>query len=220
MIHQLEADSIIIQYHNQAIINGGFIKAETGKVTGLLGRNGYGKSSLLKAIFGTIHANYKSIRVNQEWIPDLLSIRNLAAYLPQNSFVPDYLKVKTAFELYETNFEKIITYFPELKTYYTQQISQLSGGERRLMETLLILFRPVQFVLLDEPFSHLSPIMVERLQVIIQEEKINKGIIITDHLYKTIVTNSDDLYLISNHRTYLINAKEELVRWGYLNEDL
>ncbi len=219
MIHQLEADSISIHYENRAIITGGYLKAETGKITGLLGRNGYGKSSLLKALFGAVKAEYKSVRVDQKWIPDLLSVRNLAAYLPQHSFVPDYLNVQTVFDLYGTDFEKISTSFPELKTCYTQKTGQLSGGERRLVETLLILFRPVQFVLLDEPFSFLSPVLIERLLVIIQEEKRNKSIIITDHLYKTILRTCDDLYLISNQRTYLIRTPEELVRWGYLPDE-
>ncbi|MFT4030919.1 MAG: ATP-binding cassette domain-containing protein [Siphonobacter sp.] len=216
--HRLQADSITIQYGTNSVISGGFLQAETGQITGLLGRNGNGKSSLLKAIFGIIKAKYKTIKVDGEWISDLQSRSGMAAYLPQNNFVPQSFKIKMIFELYGTDFSLLIKQFPELEKVYNQEIGSLSGGERRLVETLLVLCRPVKFVFLDEPFSHLSPITVERLREIIQQEKQYKGIVLTDHLYRHITSLSDNLYLLAHQRTFLIKERDDLIRWGYLGE--
>lgn len=218
MTQHLAADSVRIQFQQRVVISGGFIHAETGKITGLLGRNGNGKSSFLQAIFGAIPAEFKSVRVNGEWVPDLLSVKGLAAYLPQQAFVPDAFRVKTVFDLYDTNIQVLQNLMPELKPLSSQRMDQVSGGERRLIETLLVLFRPVSFVLLDEPFSFLSPVAVERLYELLQQEKTRKGIILTDHRYRSITSISDSLYLLANQRTYLIQHPDELIRWGYLHE--
>lgn len=218
MTQYLAADSVRIQFQQRVVISGGFIHAETGKITGLLGRNGNGKSSFLQAIFGAIPAEFKSVRVNGQWVPDLLSVKGLAAYLPQQAFVPDAFRVKTVFDLYDTDFQALQNLIPELKPLSSQRMDQVSGGERRLIETLLVLFRPVSFVLLDEPFSFLSPVAVEQLHELLEQEKTTKGIILTDHRYRSITSISDSLYLLANQRTYLIQHPDELIRWGYLHE--
>ena len=58
--------------------------------------------------------------------------------------------------------------------------------------------------------------MIEKLIACMIEEKRNKGILITDHLYKHVVNTSDDLYLLLNGRTYFMKSPEDLVSRGYL----
>ena len=58
-----EIDNVELYFKNKRILNGIYLKAETGKVTAILGRNGCGKSSLLDIAFGTLKSKYK-------WIPD------------------------------------------------------------------------------------------------------------------------------------------------------
>jgi ABC-type lipopolysaccharide export system ATPase subunit len=75
------------------------------------------------------------------------------------------------------------------------------------------------FCLLDEPFTHLSPKNVDLFTGLINEEKRKKGIIITDHLYRSVVHVSDDLYLLREGTMYKVNDTRDLVRLGYLPDD-
>ena len=70
--------------------------------------------------------------------------------------------------------------------------------------------------MLDEPFSYLMPIHVEKLKEILAIEKTKKGIVITDHLYQDLLDVTDDLYLIHDLKSYRIRNLEDLKVYGYL----
>ena len=72
--------------------------------------------------------------------------------------------------------------------------------------------------MLDEPFSQIMPVHVDIFKKIINKEKKNKGVIITDHLYEHVIDICDDLYVISNGKIYLIKNINDLLTLGYLNE--
>ena len=72
--------------------------------------------------------------------------------------------------------------------------------------------------MLDEPFSKAMPIHVDTIKSIISEEKKNKGIIITDHLYEHIMDICDEIYVIANGKTYLTIDKNDIIKLGYINE--
>jgi len=71
--------------------------------------------------------------------------------------------------------------------------------------------------MLDEPFSQVMPVHVDTIKSIIQHEKQNKGIIITDHLYEHIISICDDIYVITNGKTYLTKERDDLIKFGYIN---
>ena len=73
----LEIDNVELYFKTKTIIRGVYLKAETGKITGLLGSNGCGKSCLLKIIFGSLTPKYKLIRVNNKPILKSLYKQNL-----------------------------------------------------------------------------------------------------------------------------------------------
>jgi ABC-type lipopolysaccharide export system ATPase subunit len=87
------------------------------------------------------------------------------------------------------------------------------------VETFLVLKSKSQIVLLDEPFSHLNPLQIDIIKNIIRVEKKQKIIIITDHLYSHIIEVSDEVYLLKNKCTNLINNIEELEDYKYLSEN-
>ena len=91
-----------------------------------------------------------------------------------------------------------------------------SGGERRIAELYMILNSDAEFCVLDEPFSNIAPIYDEKIRSMIQEQKANKGIIITDHVYEEILRVADDLFLLRDGFTYQIHSRDDLVRLGYI----
>ena len=73
--------------------------------------------------------------------------------------------------------------------------------------------------MLDEPFSQIMPIHIDVIKTLILKEKKNKGIIITDHLYKHITDICDNLYVINNEKTFLTNNVEDLVELEYIKNN-
>ena len=213
----LEIDNVELYFKNKTILKGIYLKAETGKVTGILGSNGSGKSCLLEIIFGSLIPKYKLVRIDNKPILKPLYQTKLVKYLPQHSLIPKGLRLKHIFKIYEVNWLEFTSIFEEFTQYENYKPKQLSGGEIRLVETYIVLKGSSKLTLLDELFSHLSPIHIEKISAIINKEKVNKAIVITDHFYNHIIESSDDIYLLKNGATKLIVNIKELEDYKYLS---
>jgi len=208
-----EIDNVELYYKNKRILNGIYLKAETGKVTGILGRNGCGKSSLLDIAFGNLKPKYKLIRINNKPILKPLYQTGLAKYLPQYNFIPSSITLKKLFDLFKVDWEN----FKEFSQGANQKFGKLSGGQKRYVEIYIILKTQSPIVFLDEPFNGISPILIEHIKSLIFKEKKEKIIILTDHRYTDVMDITDSLYLLNNGSTKLINKISELEDYGYLN---
>jgi ABC-type multidrug transport system ATPase subunit len=100
--------------------------------------------------------------------------------------------------------------------YRNHKVKMLSGGDRRIAELYLILNSDAEFCILDEPFSNIAPVYDDKIRSMISEQKANKGIIVTDHIYEEILRVADDLFLLSDGFTYQIHSRDDLVRLGYI----
>lgn len=218
MINTLEVDSVILDFGSRRILQDVYLKSETGKITGLLGGNGSGKSCLMKIIFGELETNNKSVRLNGESFIDNRRSTDDLRYLPQYKFVPKYLSIKRIFEDFELDYTAFFTEFPTFRRKYKKKFYELSGGEQRIIEVYLMLVSKSKFCMLDEPFSHIMPVHIDVFKRLIIREKENKGIIMTDHLYQNIVDISDSLYLISDGKTHLTKSVQDLENLGYIRK--
>ena len=212
-----EIDNIELNYGTANILRGVYLKAEAGKITGILGSNGTGKTSLLKIFFGCLEAKSKLVRVNEAPRLKPLFSTGLVKYLPQHSLIPQNLKLNEVFELYKVDWDDFIQDFTGFQKYRDLKISRLSGGEIRVAEIYLSLKSPSKLVLLDEPFSHVAPVYIEKLREIIISEKKEKAIVMTDHLYRHIIEMADNLYLLKNGYSHLIKDLKELENQNYLS---
>jgi len=216
MVHKLEVDSVILEFGSHRVLQDVYFTNETGKITGILGRNGCGKSCLMNIIYGVLPTNDKSIRIDGQAI--FAGFRNpeIFRYLPQFNYIPKDFRIRRIFGDFRLDFAKFATYFPGFEKYYTMKLGKLSGGERRIVEVYAILASKTKFCMLDEPFSHIMPLHAETLKSILTHEKKNKGIIITDHMHRYITDISDHLYVITNGKTYLTKGIEDLKTLGYI----
>lgn len=215
MIHRLEADSVQLAFNQKIILSDIYLKCETGKITGLLGRNGQGKTCLMNIIFGSLSASGKSIRFDNVSIGDAYKRADLVLFLPQFNFIPKSLSLKRIFSDFNLSYPEFEKSFPEFQSQYTSPIKNLSGGQRRLTEVYIIIKSKTQFALLDEPFSHLMPLHIEKIRQILLEEKHNKGLLITDHMYQQIIEVSDNLYILKEGKTHLSKNLNDIETLGY-----
>lgn len=214
----LEVDNIELDFDNKSILKSIYFKAEKGKITGILGGNGSGKTSLLRIIFGELIPKNKLIRIDKQPILKPLYQKKFIKYLPQFHIIPNSFSLKKGFELFDVSLTSFFTNFTDFRKYIKSNFCKLSGGERRLIETYIILKSDASIILLDEPFSHLAPIYIEKIKKIIVTEKKNKIIIITDHLYKDILNISDDIYLLKNGWSKQITNHKDLIFYKYTNQ--
>ncbi|MFK7747795.1 MAG: ATP-binding cassette domain-containing protein [Kordia sp.] len=214
----LEVDNIEKYFGDIQLLYGVYLKAKEGEVTGILGSNGCGKSTLLKIIFGALKSKYKLIKLDGEVIQKKLYTTRLVKYLPQHNFIPDFMSIRKALQLYQISEVDFKSFFVEEGFDMLQKFGHLSGGQRRIVEVFLTIKTPSRISLLDEPFSHISPGQVAAIKALIQTEKQHKIIVITDHLYREITEVSDAIYLIKNGSSKRIQQLSELEDYNYISQ--
>lgn len=217
MVNTLEIDSIYRVVNQNLTLSDIYLKCNTGEIVGIVGRNGAGKSLLMKIIFGIEKTENKFIRINNNIIKKPYKKFGLITYLPQNSFLPKNLKVIKTIKLYISKSE--VANFANdqiLKPILESKVSELSGGELRYLEIKLLLNFKSHFVLLDEPLSYLSPKLKEKVMKLIVEKSADKGIIVTDHDYFNLKSIITKLHLMNNGSLKQISDESELVMWNYL----
>lgn len=218
MIHTLEADGILLEFGIRRILSDVYLKCETGKITGILGRNGQGKTCLVNIISGNLKALSKSIRFDSQNVYEAFKRPGLLLYLPQISFIPEFLSISRIFNDFNLDLNEFENTFPEFTGKQNEKIRSLSGGHSRLVEIYIIVKSSFLFSMLDEPFSHIMPLHIEKIKNLLIKEKQKKGLFITDHLYTHITDLSDTLYILKDGKTWPAKTSTDLERFGYLKE--
>jgi ABC-type multidrug transport system ATPase subunit len=215
--HVLEIDSVQKAFDNKNILSDVYLKCETGDIIGLLGKNGSGKSTLLKIIFGIEAADFKFVKVDGCVKVKTKDLFKEISYLSQNNWIPKALSVKKAIQL-SVSREKITEFYADesIRTIMDKKIVHLSGGELRYLEIKIILFNSSRFVILDEPYNGLSPLMVGKVNELLIANSMSKGIIISDHNYENVIQVSNRLILLKEGKAHHLLCKEELIEKGYL----
>jgi ABC-type lipopolysaccharide export system ATPase subunit len=221
MNYLLEVDSINKSYNGKIILSNVYLKCEINNIVGVFGRNGSGKSTLLKIIFGVLPAENKFIRINGIVENEAYKIRDGISYLNQDNFIPFHFSVLKAIKLTidKTKIEEFIN-DDLIRKNLRNRISSLSGGESKYLHVKIVLFSNTKFCLLDEPYSGVSPIIVEKINNLILEQSKTKGIIITDHNYQSLLKVANKFFLLKDGSGYHLKDKEELIQHGYLNSDM
>jgi lipopolysaccharide export system ATP-binding protein len=217
MSNILEVDSIRKAFGTHQVLTDVYLKCQPGDIIGFLGRNGTGKSTLLKIIFGTLYTDYKHIRINDSVLDQPYKTKNKIAFLNQDNFLPKNLTVRQIVNLCSYNLDQNMFLDDDvLSKVLDTRIRLLSGGESRYFEVKLILNLDSQFVLLDEPFNGISPIHVDLIKKMILDKSSQKGIVLTDHDYRNVLDVANKYYLLFDGGIKKIKTKQDLIDWGYI----
>lgn len=218
-LNGLILDGIFYEIPQLRILQGVYLKVSPGKVCSLFGRNGSGKTTLLRIAAGQIAPRsglliVDGIRFHKK------SLRRRfqhLAYLPQNSITPDDMRVA-----------RIVAAFPSashlvkdelISPRLGNQIGDLSGGERRYLETMLLLSLKRKYLLLDEPFTGVEPKLIERISKRIADAaRTGVGVLLTDHYHQYALEIADDAYLMKGKQCKPLSGdfRVDLEHHGYL----
>ncbi|RFS26975.1 ATP-binding cassette domain-containing protein [Chitinophaga silvatica] len=220
MVHQLVADGIVKSWDLRQLLTDCYMTCSTGEIVGLLGRNGCGKSTMLQIVFGTLESEQCRVKVDGQLYRKPYKARDLIAYLPQGNFVPRHLKVADLVKLFPVSAVNAAKFLsnPRISQIQDLRISELSGGQERFVEIMLILHSSAKFILLDEPFNALDPIIKEEVIAIIRSHT-HQGIILTDHDYTNVLAVSTRIMLLNEGALKQIQDLKELEWYKYLPEN-
>ncbi len=195
-------------------------KLEDGKVLGIVGRNGAGKSTIFRMILKLIEPTSGEIKYNEKKIDS--EILNRFGYLPEEgSLLPEYsvidiceyygaLKLMSKDEVL-SSLSKWLKVF-NISEYLNIQVKKLSKGNRQKIQFIISVLHDPDFIILDEPFSGLDPVSVDELEkAILNLKNQGKTIIFSSHIMSHVENICDDILLL-NHGKRLIqgNLKEIL----------
>lgn len=224
-MHLLETKGLSKTYDGRQVVKNVDILVKRGEIVGLLGPNGAGKTTTFYMIVGIISPNGGKIIFDNQDItscPIHERARYGIGYLAQEPSVFRKLTVEeNIMAILETlplrrkqRRERLDNLLNELNISHLRKSKAytLSGGERRRLEITRALVTNPSFILLDEPFSGIDPIVVSEAQEIIKELK-NKGlgILLTDHNVRETLSITDRAYLIAEGNILISGTAEELI---------
>jgi lipopolysaccharide export system ATP-binding protein len=220
----LRAEDLRRSYGKLEVVRGVTIEVRQGEVVGLLGPNGAGKTTTFYMIVGLLQPNGGRILLGQEDISSLPMYRRARLGIGYLSQEPSIFRRMTVWE----NVMSILETVPMARAERVRQCEellnelailhlrnrkgmQLSGGERRRCEITRALVTRPSFLLLDEPFVGIDPIVVQELQGIIRSLRDRGlGILITDHTVRETLHATDRAYLMYEGRILLSGTAREL----------
>jgi lipopolysaccharide export system ATP-binding protein len=236
-MHLLEIKDLSKSYNAREVVRGVDILVKRGEIVGLLGPNGAGKTTTFYMVVGIVPPNRGRI------IFDNYDITNLPihercrfgiSYLSQEASIFRKLTVEeNILAILETlpigrseRKRRLDSLLNELNIAHLRKNKSytLSGGERRRLEITRALVTNPSFILLDEPFSGIDPIVVNEAQEIIKELKEKGlGILLTDHNVRETLSITDRAYLIAEGKILISGTANELInnaqaRQVYLGE--
>jgi ABC-type multidrug transport system ATPase subunit len=206
-------------FGSKSILDNIAFGCSTGEILGIFGRNGSGKSTILKLLFGTLKANSISLTLDGTALPVKEVIpQGIIGYLPQEPFLPKNLKVRDVVPLYFSNgtMQDKIFYAPGMAKMANTPVGKLSMGELRYFELLLVGHLSHPFLMLDEPFSMIEPLYKDLIKEFLLQLKAKKGIIITDHYYNDVFSVTNRNIMLKDGKLFTIETKQELADHGYL----
>jgi len=221
----LETKGLVKKYGQRRVVDGLDISVNRSEIVGLLGPNGAGKTTTFYMIVGIIKQTegkvffdeeditkktiHERCRLGMGYLAQEASIfrnltveQNIMAILETLKLSPRERKRRLESLLEELN----IAHLAKSKAY------TLSGGERRRLEITRALVTNPSFLLLDEPFSGIDPIVVAEAQEIIKDlKRRGLGILLTDHNVRETLSITDRSYLIADGKVLISGSADDLI---------
>lgn len=200
------------------------LKAENGQITGLLGLNGAGKTTIIKAITGNHFATSGTIfmedrkgkKFNIE--KNIEKAKNLTGYIPEQIVFPNRLSVeeyslllKRQFSASKEFYEQTVD-FCDLSGVMQKKIASLSKGYKQRLGFFQALINNPENIVLDEPMNGLDPAQIIQMRKLIKKIAKTKTVMISTHLMQEVEALCDEIYILNDGKIALNGTKNEILQ--------
>lgn len=185
-----------------------------GKIVGLLGKNGMGKTTFLKLINDLLTPTSGEVLINGEK-PNINS-KKVISYLPERTYLDKSMKVSqiiTFFDEFYDNFnkEKAIKLLKDLDLDINSKVSKMSKGMQEKLQLILVMSREAELYILDEPLGGVDPATRDYiLDTILSNFSEGASVIISTHIISDIERILDDVIFIDKGEIILTSSADEL----------
>ncbi|SMX32430.1 urea ABC transporter ATP-binding subunit UrtE [Actibacterium lipolyticum] len=219
----LETKDLTLHYGGSQILYGIDMEAAAGKITCVMGTNGVGKTSLLKALSGTHHRTAGSVLLNGESLskpPAHVLAHKGVGYVPQGRMIFPLLTVK---ENMETAYaclprsehmvpDEIYELFPVLKEMQNRRGGDLSGGQQQQLAIARAMITKPKLLLLDEPTEGIQPNIIQQIGRVIEylRDQNTMAIVLVEQFFSFAYGLADSFYVLNQGRVTLSGEKTDI----------
>lgn len=210
----LKTNNLTKIYSSKVALDNINIEIPKGKIVGLLGPNGSGKTTFIKIAAGILRQSSGEILIENSK-PGVYT-KSIVSYLPDVNYLYKWMKIKDAFEYFkdfymdfdEVKAKELLKF---MKLDEESKVTSLSKGMMEKLLMTLVLSRKAKLYIFDEPLGGVDPVAREKiLDAIIQNYSDESSMLITTHLVNDIERIFDDVMFINEGKIVLSGNAEEL----------
>lgn len=221
----LQLESVHAGYQGRDVLRDISMQVSEGSFVAIIGPNGHGKSTLLRAISGLLPLRAGEIRMDGRRLDRLRPDQIVATgviHVPQGDLLFSEMTVLENLQMgaylpaaaarMRERLEEVFTLLPKLAERRHQVASTLSGGERRMVGIGRGLMAECRLLMLDEPSLGLAPIVIDQIYDVIAKLKdAGRTIVLVEENAARVVDTADDIYLLDNGRFVWHGIGQELM---------
>ena len=185
-----------------------------GKIIGLLGKNGTGKTTLIKIINNLLTASSGEVLINGK--PIGVESKKIISYLPERTYLEKQMTVEQVIKYFcdfyaDFDAEKARTLIKDLNLDLNQKLAKMSKGMQEKVQLVLVMSRRAELYVLDEPLGGVDPATRDYiLDTILTNFNENASIIISTHLISDVERILDEVIFIDNGKIILTSPSDKL----------
>ena len=212
----LRLEHVQKNYGNTEALSGVNLDIQPGRIVGLLGPNGSGKTTIIKLINGLLQPTSGQVLINGE--KPSPKTKKVVSYLPDTTYLGDNMKIKEVFAMFKDFYsdfdeEKANHLLEDLNLDEKSRLKNLSKGNKEKVQLILVMSRKADLYVLDEPIGGVDPAARDYiLKTIIQNRSENSSVLISTHLISDIEDILDDVIFIKDGEILLQEDANELRR--------
>jgi branched-chain amino acid transport system ATP-binding protein len=217
----LEVEGVHTYYGESHVLQGISLRVESGEVLAILGRNGMGKTTLIRTIVGFTPPREGHVRYNDTEVTRLPSFRMVElgmALVPQGRRVFPSLSVQENLDVARRgagrwSLEQVYALFPRLRERAGNRANKLSGGEQQMLAIGRALMSNPDLLLMDEPTEGLAPLLVREVgRVIAELKRSGLSILLVEQNLALALSVADRVHVLSRGQIVHTGTPAELMR--------
>ena len=210
----LECKNLCKSYDDKQVLKDVNLKIPKGKIIGLLGKNGMGKTTLIKLINDLLTPTSGEVLINGK-NPGVES-KKIISYLPEKTYIDREMKVKDAIKYFEDFYDdfdigRAKKLLKDLDLDVDSKIGKMSKGMQEKLQLILVMSRNAQLYILDEPLGGVDPATRDYiLDTILSNFSEGASVIISTHLIADIERILDEVIFIDKGKIVVTSSADEL----------